>query len=86
MRKDKKAELASEDAGITVRISQLDESEFVGEIINIFENFLDKRNINIENKERDEDSKETDDLAVIYGSDYDEIGDQIREVLKRWSK
>lgn len=86
MRKDKKAESANEDTGITIRISQLDESEFVGEIINIFEDFLGERNISIANKERDEDSKETDDLAVIYGSDYDEIGDQIREVLKHWSK
>ena len=57
-----------------------EEPEFVGQIVDVFEDFLDGKGITIENSEREGD----DDEAIIYGSDYDEIADGIREIISRW--
>jgi hypothetical protein len=63
-------------------IPQEDTAEFIGEIIDIFEDFLDDKQIVLPNKERDE----ADDCcnANIYGSDYDTIADKLETLLKNW--
>lgn len=53
--------------------------EFVGCIIEIFEEFLEERGIDVPNDEKQEDS----DASTIYGSDYGELEDAIAEFLAR---
>ena len=60
-----------------------DTTEFIGQIIDIFEDFLDEKGVVIENPERDEDDEEM--AANIYGSDYDRLSDEITDTLKRWN-
>lgn len=60
-----------------------DTTEFIGQIIDIFEDFLDEKGVVIENPERDEDDEEM--AANIYGSDYDRLSNGITDTLKRWS-
>lgn len=60
-----------------------DTTEFIGQIIDIFEDFLDEKGIVIVNPERDEDDEEM--AANIYGSDYDRLSDEITDTLKRWN-
>lgn len=63
-----------------------DTTEFIGQIIDIFENFLDEKGVVIENPERDEDEDlDAEMSANIYGSDYDRLSDEITDTLKRWN-
>lgn len=60
-------------------------AEFKGQLIDIFEDFLDERGIVIPNPERDEDEDlDPEEAANIYGSDYDELADNLMDVLERW--
>jgi len=60
-------------------IKEQDLQEFIGQIIDVFEDFLDDRKIQVDNPEQ----KETDDpVAIIYGSDYGELRDKIENILK----
>lgn len=61
--------------------------ELTGQIIDIFEDFLDTKQITIPNPERDEYKSEDplDTVANIYGEDYDYLETQIKETLKRWN-
>ena len=43
--------------------------EWIIEIIDIFENFLDEKNVKIENEEKED----IEDPAIIAGSDYDHL-------------
>lgn len=52
--------------------------ELLGCIIDIFEDYLEENNITIPNEEREEDD---DSAAIIYGSHYDFLADQIEEIL-----
>lgn len=67
-----------------------DKAEFVGRIIDVFEDFLDEKNIHIPNSEREDYYSDTDEkteeenLAIIFGSDYDYIADRIKEILGSW--
>lgn len=63
-----------------IELSEDDEPEFIGQLIDVFEDFLDEKGITIENEEREGD----EDDAIIYGSDYDEVADGIREIISRW--
>lgn len=56
-------------------------AEFVGQLIDIFEDFLEARKITLPNPERDEDES----AAIIYGSDYGDLRDKIESTLKNWS-
>lgn len=51
--------------------------EFVGCIIEMFEEFLEERGIDVPNDEKDEDP----DASTIYGTDYGELEDTITEFL-----
>lgn len=59
--------------------------EFIGQLIDIFEDFLDEKGIVIPNHDRDHDeSLDTENAANIYGEDYFYLEDQIKETLTRW--
>lgn len=58
-----------------------DRAEFLGQIIDIFEDFLDAKRIQIPNPEK-EDSGE--DAANIYGTDYDDIRNRLAGMMARW--
>ena len=53
--------------------------EFIGQIVDIFEDFCDDNNISIENSERDDYLEDDPDnpCAIIFGDDYDAIGNEI---------
>lgn len=57
--------------------------EFIGQIIDLFEDFLDEKNVKISNSEAVEDGEEN--AAIIYGSNYDTLHDQIQGVLENWN-
>ncbi len=56
--------------------------EFLGQIIDIFEDFLDEKGVWFENPEREE---EDDNLAIIYGSDYDELSNRLEDMMVAWN-
>lgn len=63
------------------------EPEFFGQIIDIFEDFLDAKGVQIANTDRDEDIADGEDpegLAIIYGEDYDIIKDQLTSMMQHW--
>ena len=66
----------------TRKITTEDLGEFMGQIIDIFEDFLEAHGINIPNEEKDDDGEET--TAIIYGSDYGELQTAIEDTLSRW--
>lgn len=47
-------------------------------IIEAFEDFLERRGINIENPEKEEDPE---GASLIYGSDFGELQDEIESIL-----
>ena len=51
--------------------------ETLGLFIDIFEDFLEEKGIDIPNDEKDED----DDAAIIYGTDYGNLSDRIETLL-----
>lgn len=60
-------------------INQNDKTEFIGCIIDIFEDFLDEKGATLEPPE------ESDEIATnIYGSDYDSISDSLESLLRSW--
>lgn len=64
-------------------INKNDKEEFIGQIIDLFEDFLDEKNVKISNPEAVEDGEEN--AAIIYSSDYDTLHDQIQDVLENWN-
>lgn len=63
--------------------------EFVGQIIEIFEAFLEDRHIVIDNIEKQwaitDDHMDPDEVANIYGCDYGELQSEIETLLSRWN-
>lgn len=71
------------------KVRKEDNLEFIGQLIDIFEDFLDKRGIIIPNEERDDDkilrNLGSEDSANIYGDDYFTLENQIKETLQNWN-
>ena len=65
---------------MTININEFNKAQFVGDIINIFENFLEEKGVNIPNDEKDED----DFAAIIYGTDYGWLQTDIESLLEDW--
>ena len=64
-----------------------DKMEFIGQIIDIFEDFLEEKGVQIENPEKAEiiaDSEDPDDICILYGTDYDELQYVIEDTLRSW--
>lgn len=63
--------------------------EFIGQIIDIFEDFLADKGIEIPNpeKENDRDSYENPDeeIAILYGSDYGELQTALENMMDNWN-
>lgn len=55
--------------------------EYIGQIIDVFEDFLDEKNILIENDEREDD----ENSAIIYGEDYGLLQDWLMDIMIRWN-
>lgn len=53
--------------------------ETIGSFIDIFEDFLEEKGIDIPNDEKDD----SDNPAIIYGTDYGNLSDQIESLLVR---
>lgn len=62
------------------KISIKDRAEFVGQIIDIFEDFLEEKGIDIQNDEK----TESDDPAILYGTDYGNLQSALEEMLLNW--
>ena len=54
--------------------------ELLGCIIDVFEDFLEEKGIQIENDEREDD----DNAAIIYGSDYDRLTSDVETILSNF--
>ena len=61
-----------------IRASDL--PEFIGQMIDVFEDFLEERDIELSNEDRAQDP----DAAIIYGDDYDTLQSGIESILKNW--
>lgn len=61
-----------------------EDNEFIGQIIDIFEDFLDAKEIRLENELRDDDEN-PDIWSNIFGDDYYAIEDKLKKLLKNWS-
>ena len=66
-------------------INQNDKAELIGGIIDIFEDFLDKKGVTLESlEESDEIELDGGTNANIYGTDYDSISDSLESLLRSW--
>ena len=69
------------------KLSGGDLSEFVGQLIDIFEDFLETKGIQIPNDEKDEavaDGEEPESIAILFGTDYGSLQTSIEDTLIRW--
>ena len=71
----------------TTKVTNDDLPELVGQIIDVFEDFLDSKGIKLPNDEKDEaiyDGEDHDGIANIYGTDYGQLQDGIENILMNW--
>ena len=76
-----KAKLAT-NARCAELINNKDLPEYTGQIIDLFEDFLEEKGVEIENDERDED----DYAAIIYGTDYGYLQDGLKQIMRNWGQ
>ena len=55
-------------------------SDFVGQLIDVVEDFLESKGVVIENPEK----TDSDDPAIIYGTDYDTLMAGFAGIIKNW--
>lgn len=55
--------------------------EFCMDIIECFEDFLDRRGIVLKNEDKEED----EDASNIYGMDYAELEEGISDIMYKWN-
>lgn len=68
---------------LTKRQNELTEetkAEFIGQIIDIFEDFLSEKKMTLENPEK----KEDECAANIYGSDYGNLQSELENLIENW--
>lgn len=61
---------------------------FICEVIQIFEDFLDMKGIELENSEKEEaieDGQDEDSIANIYGTDYGWLQSDLEGTLEQWN-
>ena len=56
-----------------------DRAEFIGQIIDIFEDFLAEKAIEIPNDDREDEND-----AIIYGLDYGELQTNLESMMTAW--
>ena len=60
-------------------IKQEDRTEFLGQLIDVIEDWLEEKKIDIPNEEKDELN-----AAIIYGSDYDKLKSGFNSIMKSY--
>lgn len=65
-------------------VTSEDRPEFIGQIIDIFEDFLEKKRINIDNDEKDDPALNEGDAAIIYGTDYGDLQTDLENLMINW--
>lgn len=68
-------------------ITPENQPEFIGQIIDIFEDFLTEKGVTLNNPEIQEAIDEGEDpkgLAIIFGSDYSSLQDSLTAMLTEW--
>lgn len=55
--------------------------EFVGQIIDIFEDFLEARGVDIPNTDKEQSGEDT---AIIYGMDYGDLQSELEAMMLNW--
>ena len=64
-----------------------EERELACNIMDIFEDFLQGKNIEIPNKERDEyETDEETEKCILFGSEYYSMEDEITEMIRKYKK
>lgn len=58
-----------------------DRLELLGSIIDIFEDFLEGKGVEIDNDEKEGDA----DAAILYGTDYGNLESAIEQTLINWN-
>ncbi len=61
--------------------------ELVGQLIDIFEDFLAEKGVEIENPEKAEvvaDGEDPESICILYGTDYGVLQSAIEETLVNW--
>lgn len=76
-----KAKLAT-NARCAELINVKDLHEYIGRIIDLFEDFLEEKGVEIENDERDED----DYAVIIHGTDYGYLQDGLEQIMRNWGQ
>lgn len=61
-------------------INTNDKAEFIGNIIDIFEDFLEEKGIDIPNNEKED----SENPAIIYGTDYGILQTDLEDMMERW--
>lgn len=61
-------------------ITEKERLEFIGQIIDIFEDFLEEKGIEIQNDEKED----SENPAIIYGTDYGDLSDSIENLMMSW--
>lgn len=64
-----------------LKVADAEKPELIGQLINIFEDFLDDKGITTDDIPNPEREEEDDCSAIIYGTDYDVLADKIASVL-----
>ena len=62
-------------------IASRNRAEFLGQIIDVFEDFLESKGIDIPNEDRDQ----SENPAILYGMDYGVLQSGIEGVMVRWN-
>ena len=81
-----------EDDGKTLLLERVDvpeneRPEFLGQIVDVFEDFLAEKGIQIQNPEKQEavsDGEDLDTIAILYGTDYGNVENKVAEIMRRW--
>ena len=71
----------------TSKVKREDLTEFVGQILDIFEDFLAEKGIEIENEEKQEaieDGEDPESICILYGTDYGMLQTEIEKTLVAW--
>lgn len=68
-------------------IDAFQKTQFIGDIIEIFEEFLEERGIVIDNPEKQDaidDGEDEASIANIYGTDYGNLEEELEYLLNSW--
>ena len=76
------AEKTRNDMEIT-KLNADDKAEFYGQLIDVFEDFLEAHGITKEDL-KNPDREDIEDAAIIYGENYDELREGLSAVIENW--